>query len=345
MTPFCRAISRTARASDARIIFSPKVSGHHGTASKGRSPSEPPPCSARSMASSASRAASAKLPRQISINAAQLATAVKSFSAPRSVHRRCSACILARASSSCPVQASTKPSTMLALNGVSTSMSGSSNSTARRRLTSSTPCPYMKFSWTDIASALLMSAGSPSCSAYGHRLRALTNDSSNFEIMRWPNASTIRVCTSKAGLSFGVVERAFENSDGFSPVVVVEVYSGQQVERASSQRPGWQPVHCLFEQRAGSLRVAGVEMVFAPHGLGVRAGRRRGRSRVRPTPPQRRVRPWPPRLRPRCQERAAFPGPRWRPRAPYAWPSVRARLRSAPTTDAWHGARPRLASV
>ena len=60
----------------------------------------------------------------------------------------------------------------------------------------------------------------------------------------------------------GVVERAFENSDGFRPVVVVEVYSGQQVERGSSQRPRRQLVQGLFEQRAGSFGVAGVEMVF-----------------------------------------------------------------------------------
>ena len=51
--------------------------------------------------------------------------------------------------------------------------------------------------------------------------------------------------------------------------------------------------------------------------------------------------PRPPRLLPRCQERSASQGPRWRPRAPYASPSVQAPLRSAPTTDAWHGARPR----
>ena len=52
----------------------------------------------------------------------------------------------------------------------------------------------------------------------------------------------------------GVVERAFENSDGFGPVVVVEVYSGHQVERGSSQRPRRQLVQGLVRATRGLVR-------------------------------------------------------------------------------------------
>jgi hypothetical protein len=51
----------------------------------------------------------------------------------------------------------------------------------------------MKFSCTDIASAMLMRAGSPTASAWDTAVRTVSDDSSNLATTRWAKANEMRL--------------------------------------------------------------------------------------------------------------------------------------------------------